>query len=282
MAELVAVAAASHAPLIARDWPKLPEVHKRRLTAAFRALGDCMRKARPDVIVAVAPDHWINFFIDNLPGVCIGVGAEHEGPPEPFLKDFPWRPVPGHAALANHIHATALAREFEPSVSHRFTLDHGFCIPLWRMELDPLPRIVPIVVNTLEPPMPRVSRCLAWGKLIAAAIASYPGPERVAVLATGGLSHSIGEPTMGAIDERFDRDCIAAFAAGAEGPLADFLEREMDGAGNGSHECRNWAVAHAAAGSRGFELVDYIPVPEVYVGCGFATWKVEPRPPRAA
>jgi aromatic ring-opening dioxygenase catalytic subunit (LigB family) len=275
MAELVAVAAASHAPLIARDWPKIPPDHQQRLSAAFAELGGRLAAARPDAIVVVSPDHWINFFIDNLPSVCIGVGAEHEGPPEPFLRDFPWRPVPGHPPLAAHIHATALAREFEPAVSHRMKLDHGFCIPLWRMGLAVLPRIVPVVVNTLEPPMPRVSRCLAWGKLIAAAIASYPGSERVAVLATGGLSHSIGEPTMGAIDEGFDRACIAAFRDGAERPLADFLEARMDGAGNGSHECRNWAVAHGAAGGRGFDLVDYVAVPSVYVGCGFATWALD-------
>jgi aromatic ring-opening dioxygenase catalytic subunit (LigB family) len=171
-----------------------------------------------------------------------------------------------------HIYATALAEEFEPALSHRLALDHGFSLPLWRMGLDPLPRIVPIVVNTLEPPMLRVSRCLAWGKLVAKAVASYPAPIRIALLATGGLSHSIGEPTMGAIDERFDRDCLRAFAEGDERRLVDFLEAEMDAAGNGSHECRNWVVAHGAAGSRGFALVDYIAVPEVYVGCGFAAW----------
>jgi aromatic ring-opening dioxygenase catalytic subunit (LigB family) len=272
MADLVEVVAASHAPLIARDWPSVKPAHQQRLTAAFRALGARLNRARPDALVIVSPDHWVNFFIDNLPSVCIGVGETHEGPPEPFLKDFPWRPVPGHPGLANHIHATALANEFEPSAAHRLKLDHGFCVPLWRMEPNPLPRIVPFVVNTLEPPLPRVSRCLAWGKLLAQAIASYPEKLRVAVLATGGLSHSIGEPTMGAIDEKFDRRCIAAFAAGSDGPLVRFLEDEMAGAGNGAHECRNWIVAHGAAGSRGFTLVDYVPVPEVYVGCAFAAW----------
>src|SRR5262245_35226786 len=224
MAELVDVMAASHAPLIARDWPKLPEEHKARLTAAFQAMGARLKRARADVLVIVAPDHWINFFIDNYPSICIGVGEEHEGPPEPFLKDFPWRPIPGHAGLANHVYETALANEFEPSVSHRMKLDHGACIPLWRMNPDPLPRIVPLVINTLEPPMPRVSRCLAWGKLIAKAVASYPERLRVAVLATGGLSHSIGEPTMGAIDEVFDQRCIAMFNDGREQPLVEFLE----------------------------------------------------------
>jgi len=37
---------------------------------------------------------------------------------------------------------------------------------------------------------------------------------------------------------------------------------------------RNWLVAHGAAGGRGFELVDYLPVPTVIVGCGFASWKI--------
>jgi aromatic ring-opening dioxygenase catalytic subunit (LigB family) len=274
MAELVEVIAASHGPLIARDWAKVLPAHKERLTAGFDALGARMKRAKPDVIVVVSPDHWINFFMDNMPNVCIGVGEEHDGPPEPFLKDFPWRPVPGHPGFANHLYETALDNEFEPAVSHRMALDHGFCIPLWRMNLETLPRIVPLVVNALEPPMPRVSRCLAWGKLVAKAVASYPENIRVAVLATGGLSHSIGEATMGAIDEKFDRECIKRLQDGSETPLVDFLEREMSAAGNGSHECRNWVVAHGAAGSRGFKLVDYIAVPEVYVGCGFAAWEL--------
>jgi len=51
---------------------------------------------------------------------------------------------------------------------------------------------------------------------------------------------------MGAIDEAFDQRCIAAFNDGREKPLVEFLEAEMDAAGNGSHECRNWIVAHGA------------------------------------
>ncbi|MFL6566397.1 MAG: hypothetical protein ACJ8G5_15785 [Burkholderiales bacterium] len=43
--------------------------------------------------------------------------------------------------------------------------------------------------------------------------------------------------------------------------------------GNGSEEVRNWLVAHGAAGGRSFELVDYLPVPTVIVGCGFASWR---------
>ena len=45
----------------------------------------------------------------------------------------------------------------------------------------------------------------------------------------------------------------------------------MEAAGNGTHEVRNWVIAHAAAGGRGFDLIDYRVMPEVYVGCGWAS-----------
>ncbi len=43
--------------------------------------------------------------------------------------------------------------------------------------------------------------------------------------------------------------------------------------GNGAHEIRDWVIAHAAAGSTGFELIDYFPSPATLVGAGFASWK---------
>lgn len=272
MAKLVGVFAASHGPLMARDWNVLPAAPKQRLDTAFRELGRRLTDASPDVLIVVSPDHWVNFFINNLPSVCIGVGEMHDGPPEPFMKDFQ-RTLPGEPALAMHIVKTALAQDFEPSISHHLTLDHGFCIPLLRMGVARVPRVIPMVVNDLEPPMPSIRRCLAWGRLLAQAIASYPADFRVAILATGGLSHSIGEPTMGDIDEPFDQGCIAAFRDGHDAKLVEVLERGLAATGNGGHEVRNWVVAHGAAGSRGFELVDYLPVPEVYVGCAFAAWR---------
>jgi aromatic ring-opening dioxygenase catalytic subunit (LigB family) len=274
MASLVGVFAASHGPLIARDWDKMAPALREQFKARFSALGARFEACNPDILVEISPDHWANFFLDNLPSLCIGVGETHDGPPEPFLRDFPWQEMPGHPGLGKHILETALKEDFEPSVSHHLMLDHGFCIPLLRMGLKRLPAIVPIIVNSLEPPMMSIRRCLAWGRLLRRTIDSYPERLRVAILATGGLSHSIGEPTMGAIDERFDHECLRLFASGHDGPLADYLERTLPVTGNGAHEVRNWVIAHAAAGSRGFELVAYDPVPEVYVGCGYAAWKV--------
>ena len=273
MASLVGAFAASHGPLIVREWQRVPDEQKRRMAAAYRELGKRLSAAKPDVLVVVSPDHWSNFFLDNYPAVCIGVGETNEGPPEPWMKDFPHRTVPGHPGLAMHIADQALRGGFEPAVSHRLKLDHGSCIPLWRMELERLPQIVPLLVNSIEPPMPSLARCYQWGTLLRKAIDSYAEPLRVAILGTGGLSHSIGEPTMGAIYEDFDRETIKRFS-GSQQSLIGFLEEKLPQSGNGSEEVRNWLVAHGAAGGRGFELVDYLAVQTVIVGCGFASWAV--------
>jgi len=273
MARLVGAYAASHGPLLVREWESLPQGEKQRLKNAFERLGQRIAAARPDALIVVSPDHWSNFFLDNVPAVCIGVGETNEGPPEPWMKAFPHREIPGHPALALHIVREAMKQGFEPSVSHRLKLDHGVCIPLWRMGLERLPRIVPMLLNSIEPPLPSLSRCLAWGRQLAHAVGSFPGDLRVAILGTGGLSHSIGEPTMGAIYEDFDRETIRLFDSSEE-ELVSFLDKNLATHGNGSEEVRNWLVAHGAAGARGFELVDYLPVPKVIVGCGFASWTI--------
>jgi aromatic ring-opening dioxygenase catalytic subunit (LigB family) len=264
--------AASHGPLIVREWEAVPADHQARLTKAYRELGKRVSAAKADVLVAVSPDHWANFFLDNYPAVCVGVGETNAGPPEPWMKAFPHREIPSHPEFALHLVNEALRSGFEPSLSHRLKLDHGTCIPLWRMQLEKIPAIVPMLVNSIEPPMPSLARCLEWGRLLRKAIQSFPGELRVGVLATGGLSHSIGEKTMGAIHEDFDRETIKRFDR-SESELIDYLKTELPNRGNGSEEVRNWLVAHGAAGGRGFELVDYLPVPAVIVGCGFASWR---------
>jgi aromatic ring-opening dioxygenase catalytic subunit (LigB family) len=273
MASLVGAFAASHGPLIVREWENVPPEQKKRMSEGFRELGRRIAAAKVDVLIAVSPDHWSNFFLDNVPSICIGVGTENEGPPEPWMKAFPHRVIAGDAGLGMHIVETALDEGFEPSFSHRLKLDHGICIPLWRMELARLPRIVPILLNSIETPMPSLKRCYEWGSLLRKAIESYKQPLRVAILGTGGLSHSIGEKTMGAIYEDFDHETIRRFG-GAPQELIGFLAEKLSTHGNGSEEVRNWLVAHGAADGRGFELVDYVPTPKVIVGCGFASWRV--------
>ena len=160
------------------------------VTKTFAELGRRFAACKADVVIVVSPDHWVNFFINNLPSVCIGVGEAHEGSPEPWLK-LPFQAFPGHPGLAGHLAETALKRDFDPSLSHHIKLDHGFLIPLWKMGLTRLPAIVPIIVNIIEPPLPSFNRCYAWGQLLRQAIEAYPGDLRVAVMATGGLRNAV-------------------------------------------------------------------------------------------
>jgi aromatic ring-opening dioxygenase catalytic subunit (LigB family) len=276
MATFAGSFAASHGPLIVRDWEKLDLDTQAQFTKNFRELGRRIAAANPDVLVVISPDHWVNFFLNNLPSVCIGVGDENDGPPEPFMKTFPWKTVAGDADFGMHLLKTALHSHFDPAASYRLTLDHGFCIPLWRMELPKLPRIVPVIINALQEPMPTVERCVELGRMIAAAIASYPADTRIAVLGTGGLSHSIGEPTMGDIDETFDRIALDALAGRDEAAMVQTIQTALEHTGNGAQEVRCWAVAAGAASAAepsAFQLIDYMACPEVYVGCAFGSWE---------
>src|SRR5260221_467883 len=273
MASRAAAFAASHGPLIVREWDAVPQNEKSRMSTAFRELGRRLSAAKPDVLIVVSPDHWSNFFLDNYPAVCIGVGEANDGPPEPWMKDFPHRELAGHPRFAFHLVNESMQAGFEPTVSHRLKIDHGACIPLWRMQLGTMPKIVPLLLNSIEPPMPSLSRCLQWGQFLRKAIESYREPLRVAILGTGGLSHSIGEKTMGAIHEDFDHETIRLFGR-SESELIGFLEKQLPSRGNGSEEVRNWLVAHGAAQGRGLEPVAYLPAPTVIGRCGFSSSRV--------
>src|SRR5256885_1690507 len=163
MAELVGVYASSHAPLIIRGWKDVKPANQRELTSSLTELGRRIKAARPDVLIEISPDHWVNFFINNLPSICVGMGEEHEGPAEPWMKDCPFKRIAGHPKLANHILQTALERDFEPSVSHHLTLDHGFCIPLWRGGAAPPPPLLPLLFSEPRPPPPHPAPLLPVG-----------------------------------------------------------------------------------------------------------------------
>ena len=275
MAELVGSFAASHGPNIARMWGHLKDETLNWVESGFGEMGRRVQALKPDVLVVHTTDHWVNFFLDNIPAFCVGIGDEHDGPPEPFMKPvFPHETLPGHAGLGRHLLDSAFAADFDPAFSGRLKLDHGICVPVWRLGLDPMPAIVPVLMNLVEKPFPSPRRCLQWGHMLRAAIESYPEDLRVVVLGTGGLSHSIGETTMGWIDEPFDHACIDLFRNASDDEIASRLDELLETTGNGGAEVRAWTVAHAAAGGQGFDLIDYAPMPELLIGAGLAEWRV--------
>ena len=63
MAELVGAFAASHAPLIAREWENLSSEARETVTSSFDEISRRLTALKPDVLVMLSPDHWVNFFL---------------------------------------------------------------------------------------------------------------------------------------------------------------------------------------------------------------------------
>jgi len=102
---------------------------------------------------------------------------------------------------------------------------------------------------------------------------AYPGAERVAVLATGGLSHEPGGPRYFWVDEEFDRWFLDLLRKGDHAALLRecTLER-MEAAGSGgTAELLAWMVALAfTTGSA--EVLAYMPAIAWRSGTGMVLW----------
>jgi aromatic ring-opening dioxygenase catalytic subunit (LigB family) len=278
MAHVVLIAASSHAPMMAAMPDSAPPAER---AVFFEALGDLrgrLRAARPDVLVVVSNEHFTNFFLDNFPPLCVGVADAHTGPAEPWLG-IARGPVPGHADLAGHVLRELTAGGIEPAFSHRLVLDHG--IMTVARQLDPageLP-IVPIIQNCAVAPLAPLGRSLALGEALVGAIASHPSELRVAIVGAGGLSHWVGTPEVGDIDEAFDRWFLDALAQGALEDVAAVPDAEIELAGNGAHEIRSWLVAAGAARACGrphAEVLGYAAIHPWITGMGVAVWEPVP------
>jgi Catalytic LigB subunit of aromatic ring-opening dioxygenase len=245
MAQLVAIIGASHAPMMLAAPDSAPPQQRSSFFEGWAALRAQIVALQPDVAVIVSNEHFTNFFLDNFPQLCVGVGATHTGPAESWLG-VPQGPMTGHEALAQHLLHYSIDHGYEPSFSHRLRLDHGICT-VHRL-LDPsgqLP-IVPIIQNCAVAPMATLRRCYDFGAVLGDAIRSWPSDERVVLIGAGGLSHSVGNPFVGQIDEQFDRWFLAALERGDIESILDVSDDELELAGNGTHEIRSWLTAAGA------------------------------------
>jgi aromatic ring-opening dioxygenase catalytic subunit (LigB family) len=139
--------------------------------------------------------------------------------------------------------------------------------------------LVPIHMNCVMPPLPAPERCFAFGRALASVIGAWPQKRRVAVMATGGLSHDPGGPKYFAVDEAFDREFLALLAAGEERRLIAecTVERMLAAGDGGTVELLAWMVAMGAAqsaGGRGAETVFYVPSVPLRCGMGGVEWKL--------
>jgi OH-DDVA oxygenase len=129
------------------------------------------------------------------------------------------------------------------------------------------PPLIPILVNTYRPlNTPSPIRCLALGQALRRAIATLDPELRVAVIASGGLSHFLCE-------EEFDRDILEKLEQGRSAELANLPEAALK---SGTSEVRSWIVLAGVVGDQRPDWTDYVPVHRTPVGTGigmaFATW----------
>ena len=211
MARIIGGIAASHTPTIgfAHDRAHADDPVWAPIFEGFKPVQQWLEAERPDALVMVYNDHVTSFFFDHYSAFALGIGERYEvadeggGP-----RDLP--SISGHGALARHIGHSLVADEFDMSFFQDKALDHGCFSPLSMLCAHrpdwPIP-IVPLQVGVLQAPIPSARRCLALGRALRRAIESYPEDLRVAVVATGGLSHQVHGEGAGfnnsAWDERF-------------------------------------------------------------------------------
>ena len=257
----------AHAPMMSADPGSAPQEQAARFFGALDSVRTALASSGAQALVMLSGEHFTNFFLDNLPQIAVGLGESHLGPVERWLG-IDEVAVPGHPGLAHAVLASTVERGYQPALSHRLVLDHGFMTVYDRVVAGtPLP-VVPIVMNCTTPPLMTLRQSYDFGGALGEAIRAYEGLERVALCGAGGLSHFVGEPRVGDIDEEFDRWFLDRLEAGCPDDLLDMPNDELMTAGNGTGEVRAWvAVAGAMAGSRTRSLA-YEPVYEWITGMG--------------
>ena len=151
----------------------------------------------------------------------------------------------GDVFYAHTNEEAATANPFFPGI-----VAHGYLLVSWAAGLFVAPGRSPVLANYGLEHL-RFLTPVAVGD----AIRSYTGLERVALCAAGGLSHFVGEPRVGDIDEEFDRWFLDLLSTGKLDEILDIPNDELAEAGNGTGEIRAWvALAGAMHGAPGHVL----------------------------
>jgi 2,3-dihydroxyphenylpropionate 1,2-dioxygenase len=271
---LVGAFAASHAPGITGRPELPPAAQSEPIFRAYEELRARLSALQADVLIVVSPEHWANFFLDNMPSFCIGIADEFVGPTDEKFVNIPRRSVRGEARLARVL-AEGIAADVDLSTSQDLALDHGVILPLHllRTELT----VIPIIVNCLAGMPAPLHRCHALGAAIRRTVDQWP--ERVALLGTGGLSHWPAMPESGRTGVDFDRRFLDAFIGGRIESFLRYPQNRLEAeAGPGGHEIRTWIAVAGAAGDGHGSLLAYQPVPAWSTGCAVAVLEIEPAP----
>ena len=264
---IVYACAASHAPGITAWTEAASPDQSAAVNGGYAELSRALAAAKPDTILVLTSEHWSNFFLDHASAFCIGRGDGFEGPVEPWLR-VEKRTLPGNPGFATRLLGHCYENGFELSHSHELKFDHGTMLPLSFLMPKTGCTVVPLFFNTLCPPRPSPRRCLELGRILRAALDL--APERIAVVATGGLSHDPGEINHGVIDTEFDARFLARMTKPSLAELASYSDAELLAAGAGTLELLAWICLAGIMGAGSSpRLVAYEAVKPWATGIGF-------------
>jgi gallate dioxygenase len=216
MATIIGGIAASHTPTIgfAVDRDKRKDPAWAPVFEAFDPVRQWLDEKKPDVLLFVYNDHVTSFFFDHYSAFALGVGERWDVADEGGgARDLP--AIGGNPAFAAHLGRSLMADEFDMSFFQDKALDHGCFSPLsmlcphddngWPVS------IVPLQIGVLQFPIPTARRCYKLGQALRRAIESYPEDLRVAIVATGGLSHQVHGERAGFNNTPWDHEFLDLF-----------------------------------------------------------------------
>lgn len=208
MAQLVYVGIAPHDPTLPHHVAAADTGHPvfRRIRDDYAHIRRGLADAGPDVIVMSSGDHFNQWFYGNIPAFAIGKSETTAGP-------FGWEQevyglgryeAPGQHRFGRYLLEALLERQFDLAASDVYGVDHGFTVPLTAIRPEQDIPIIPLWTNVLVPPVPSGQRFFDLGVALRSSILDAPDDLRVAVLATGHMTNSVGGPAM----DRFTREPV--------------------------------------------------------------------------
>jgi hypothetical protein len=244
-----------------------------------------LARVAPDVVVIIGDDQNELLHGENMPAFLVYWGKEIES--RQRSRHLPWdwynaantryyesvpRRFPVADALALHAIESLMDEGFDLAQSSHLPEGEGegHAIGFVRQRVMPdknVP-IVPILINTFFPPnQPRPRRCYAFGQALRRAIKSWDQPARVAVIASGGLSHFT-------VNEDLDRGFLDALRRKDAAAITALPLSKLNA---GNSEIRNWIALAGAVGDLDMSWSDYVPGYRTPAGTGtgiaFAAWE---------
>lgn len=250
MGNIVAAMSTCHAPQLFTYPPDEDHAQLDASIAGMRELGKLLDETKPDVILFLGSDHLETFAINCVPTFAIVAGNRANAEFAGRKYDLPIHRDYAEALLHELVNAG-----FDLAYSEDATLGHTFAVPFEFVIGGRAIPVVPIHVNVYMPPLPTPKRCAAFGRAIAEIVASRN--ERVAIIASGGMSHYPGTWKYPHPEFDFDKWMISELEHSRGESLLNLTSEQLDEVGN--TELLLWAVLLGAIGDVPGELVQYTP-----------------------